>query len=323
MSDIARIPFGRAPDGRMIAIDEVMRGLACECACPECRSALVACKGEMRRHYFRHHVELNRCQYPRETAIHLFAKQVICETLECRLPDIDLGPIKSAKAEVSVGTIRPDVLAEYIVEPVAIEIWVAHRVPQEKIDVFDRHKLAAVEIDLRPYRFADLSEGDWRNAVISEADRTWLYPPKEIRAENARRRRQELAEMRAKERELEAAFKQAEEEHRLHEDALRRFLETQAAEALKREQMRREQAEQRQQYEELLAAFDRWRAQMLAPPDLTKLIEAHRGYDQITPEAWAQFDADMRRFRKAMAEGLRYLPTRELRKMRGINLDAA
>ena len=89
-----KLPFGRAADGIMVSIGAVVRGLACDCFCPQCGARLVACQGEINQHYFRHHVE-RECSGARETALHLFAKQVICQQLEVALPashfEYDLG----------------------------------------------------------------------------------------------------------------------------------------------------------------------------------------------------------------------------------------
>lgn len=39
------------------------------------------------------------------------------------------------------------------------------------------------------------------------------------------------------------------------------------------------------------------------PPSLQKLVEAHGGYDKITPDAWVKFDADMARWKALVRSG--------------------
>ena len=176
MTDV-KLPFGmRADTGAMVTIDAVMRGLACDCICPACRIPLVAAKGEIVRHHFRHYVNTDSCKNARETAIHRFAKQIICETLNLTLPHT-LGPMRSAVAEHVADGMRFDVLATYDSEPVAIEVFVSHRVPMEKIEKLHHRQMTAVEIDLSYYRDVDIDEDAWREAVLHRAPRRWLVDP--------------------------------------------------------------------------------------------------------------------------------------------------
>src|SRR5262249_55536160 len=157
-----------------------------------------------------------------------------------------------ASAEVTVGTIRPDVLAHFAVEPVAIEIFVAHQVPRAKIEAFASRHLPAVEIDLRPFRHADLPEDRWRATVIDVAARAWLYPPKQAREENDRRRQEAIATQRQHERELEAAIARAE---RMHNRAVQEYRERMRAHAIEQ----RKAAEEQRKDAERRAAFQQWR----------------------------------------------------------------
>jgi hypothetical protein len=51
------------------------------------------------------------------------------------------------------------------------------------------------------------------------------------------------------------------------------------------------------------AAAEEARQARRAPPDLQALVIAHGTYDQITPEAWAKFDADMAEWKAKIREG--------------------
>jgi hypothetical protein len=157
-----KLPFGRTADGRMVSVEAVERGSACECFCPKCAASLVAAKGETYRHHFRHFLDYGGacCAEARETAIHQFAKQVICDRLFVGLPD-PVGAMTRATAERRIGDIVPDALAEYDSgESIAVEIWVAHQVPEHKVKAYNDRRQAAVEIDLRPYRLSDKREAD-------------------------------------------------------------------------------------------------------------------------------------------------------------------
>ncbi|MFQ2132373.1 hypothetical protein ACK34S_07635 [Aeromonas hydrophila] len=79
-----RIPFAvRIDTGQMVSIDEVSRGLACNCTCPSCDGRLVARKADVNAHHFAHHTASKEaCQYAFYTSIRLM--------LLSRLDDIKL-----------------------------------------------------------------------------------------------------------------------------------------------------------------------------------------------------------------------------------------
>lgn len=229
-----KIPFGRSPDGKMMSIEVASRGLECQCFCCVCDSPLVARKGDKNQHHFAHSVEPGHCAEARETALHKFAKQLICEALELRLPDdLDLGQMRNAAAEVWLDGIRPDVLAQFD-EPVAIEIFVAHSVPIEKFKVLTARKLATVEIDLSLYRHADKNQEQWRDLILRTAPRFWLFQPVIVRAAIERAAQIEADRIKREQQEREALI----ERERLHALALK-------AEWEKREYQRRVKLEYR------------------------------------------------------------------------------
>lgn len=67
------IPFAiKTDDGTLVAIDDVERGLRCGCQCPSCNGRLVAAKGDINVHYFRHHdASKEECLYAFETSVRL------------------------------------------------------------------------------------------------------------------------------------------------------------------------------------------------------------------------------------------------------------
>jgi hypothetical protein len=315
MSDYIRLPFGlRLDTGQMVGIDAVIRGLSCECVCPACKARLVAVKGEIVRHHFRHYAEDGACSLARETALHLMAKQIVCERKSLVLPKaaypVTLGDMISAQAEVAIGDIRPDVLAQYIDEPVAIEVRVAHWVPREKLLKIHVMELAAIEIDLGPYRDMELTEELVAGAVLHRAPRAWLYPPQCVRDAHD----SYLATLRAKERiakdeaaRLERALaleQAARREAWLLAEAERKAKQA-AAEAEAAERARKERQEQAR----VAAAAEALRAAKARErrgPCLQELVAAYGTYPQITPEAWARFDAEMDICKMKVREGYFY-----------------
>jgi len=305
MSDV-RTPFARRiADDTIVGVERVVSGLACECVCPECGLRVLAVKGEVYRHHFRHAVE-SACGGGRETALHLFAKQTICHEVHVSLPDSNLrmGKMLSAQIEVWMDGIRPDVLADYASEQVAIEIFVAHRVPREKLEKIQARELTTVEIDLSYYRDADLTESALRHAVLFEAPRRWIYDPLHIR----QKRQAMLAAMREAERIALLAAEQAAREA----EAAR--IAAAAEQAARWEIQRQVEAEQRakvaaraveqaaaRRAEEARLETERERQEVLRRereaerhgPDLQKLVAAYGTYSAIPFAAWARYHKDM------------------------------
>ncbi len=84
-----KIPFAvRMADNRIVSIEEVPRGLACECRCPSCDARLVARKGDVNEHHFAHHdssVEL--CEFAFETSIRLMLLEILGQIRSISTPD--------------------------------------------------------------------------------------------------------------------------------------------------------------------------------------------------------------------------------------------
>ena len=298
MSEGVRLAFAlRAGTARMVSIDAVMRGLMCECVCPQCHSRLVAVQGDVVRHHFRHYIEGAACPGARETALHLMAKQVICERLELTLPrtsfPVNLGKMLSARAEMVLDGLRPDVFACYGSENVAIEIHVTHAVPPEKIALLHERDLPAIEIDLSHYRDMEQDEDMIAGAVLHRAPRRWLHElrcvreARDIHLANLRDAAR-LAKEEAERRERQLWTDQA--THReawLIAEASRRaqlaLAEAELAEA------RRSTYEKQEREAELARTLQREAERERRGPSLTELVEAHGRWDQITPEAWVRF----------------------------------
>jgi hypothetical protein len=305
MSEV-KLPFGlRADTGAIVSVEAVARGLACECICPACRWPLVAAKGEVVRHHFRHLAENPACREARETALHLFAKKVICDTLNLQLPQ-DLGQMRSAVSEAIQDDLRFDVLATYDSEDVAVEVFVAHRVGLEKVQKLVERGITALEIDLSSFRDADLDEIAWREAVLARAPRRWLNAPAFVRRALAilvermkedERRAYEAARL------AQIARDKAREAWEIEQQEGRaKIAEQEAATA----ELRRKEAEVEHQRKEREDARAREIELQRQPPKLLDLVRAHGGYDKITPEAWARWDEEIKLYKSRVATGYFY-----------------
>lgn len=169
----------RTADGRIVGVDQVVNGLACECVCTQCERPLVAAKGNVYRHHFRHHAEGSICGGGQETALHMLAKDIVMRAASIQLPDDEAREITSAELEPTLGEVRPDVLIHTPQGDVAIEIAVEHRTGEVKTARLAAMNLPAVEIDISIYRGVLMSAEELGAAVLSTAARRWLRPRKE------------------------------------------------------------------------------------------------------------------------------------------------
>lgn len=72
--------------GKMVSVDNVPNGLACNCRCPQCYEPLIAKNGgEIKVHHFAH-VGGNECKGAYETALHILAKEIIATEKRIMLP---------------------------------------------------------------------------------------------------------------------------------------------------------------------------------------------------------------------------------------------
>jgi hypothetical protein len=169
----------RKEDGKIVGVDQVASGLACECVCTGCERPVLAAKGDVYRHHFRHHADGSTCGGAQETALHMLAKDIVMRAASIHLPEDETRDITSAELEPPLGEVRPDVLLHTPQGDVAIEIAVEHRTGQVKIARLADMNLPAVEIDISVYRGVLMSEEELREAVLSTAARHWLRVRKE------------------------------------------------------------------------------------------------------------------------------------------------
>lgn len=198
-SKIRKIPFG-LKDGRLHHAEDVKRGLACECICPECGRPLQARQGKKVPPYFAH--DSKSCESGYETAIHLASKQIIEDAGSIRLPSLmvcaskfDLDEkthqlaytlnearnnytLEQVTVERNLGNIRPDILAIIGGKELLIEVAVTHFVDDEKLLKIRKNNQAAIEIDLSSVSRNPNWE-ELRKSVLDINNTYWINNPKE------------------------------------------------------------------------------------------------------------------------------------------------
>lgn len=163
------IKYAIDAENRLMFVDDVPNGLECGCVCPGCKEKLIAKNdGKIREHHFAH-ASNKECITGYQTMIHLLAKAIIFNKkvlpgfainnkllvakqigLEVRLEDLNIIPDILAIASVpvnlnfmgtSIGAITKDI-------PLIIEIFVTHKVDEEKAKLIKNAGIPAIEIDL-------------------------------------------------------------------------------------------------------------------------------------------------------------------------------
>ncbi|WP_295459225.1 competence protein CoiA family protein [uncultured Thiodictyon sp.] len=191
--------FGVDQEGRLVSVEEVCRGKACECCCPGCGEVLIARQGEVRAWHFAHASD-GDCVGAAEGALHRAAKQLIVQEgailvpgLEVkekhRLDDGRLGEsalgrppetwtLTAAREEVTVGDYRIDVAGTHDGSPVFIEVAVTHAVEDSKREALSRLGVHCFEIKLDPYQYESWTWTSLRQEILEcIGNRDWIFHP--------------------------------------------------------------------------------------------------------------------------------------------------
>lgn len=189
--------FAIDKDKRVRSVDEVARGLACECKCPSCGERVLARQGEVREWHFAHASGAD-CEGAAESALHQAAKQLLLESGGITLPEAyahstitlpdgrtGFGEARrpelwvdyhSAESEQAIGNIRADVVVMIGDIALCIEIAVTHFIDEEKKKSLDKLALPTIEIDLANI---EREKWDWdllQEVVVENAiHKKWMY----------------------------------------------------------------------------------------------------------------------------------------------------
>ena len=157
-------------DNRFMYINDVPNGLECNCICPGCKEKLIAKNdGKVREHHFAH-ASNKECITGYQTMIHLLAKDIIenfkifpmalhgkylsaCEVYkELNLNQFGFIPDIFGFSPITDG---PNIIGKI---PVIIEIFVTHKVDEEKKNKIIKAGIPAMEIDLSNVKFSTINE---------------------------------------------------------------------------------------------------------------------------------------------------------------------
>lgn len=188
--------FALDKEAKVRHVDEVKRGLACDCICPVCKRPVIAKQGDIKGWHFSHTTEAD-CKSAGETALHIAAKQIIIQEKGLLVPKIDIsaeyklpdGRVGQAtmtrpemwldfidvKAEVRLGDIQPDVVGYLADSMLFVEIAVRHFVDNEKQAKLQKIGVPTLEIDLSGLIDQDINWKTLRALLFESTERKfWL-----------------------------------------------------------------------------------------------------------------------------------------------------
>lgn len=186
---------------RIVGVDDVANGLACGCFCPDCKQRLIARNGgDMRVHHFAHYNGIE-CAGARMTTLHLLAQQIIAENKSVMLPDYqgDFYFHKTGRItfdeillEAKCENLRPDCIGIVSKDGgnhrLWIEIYVKHKVDEQKRKSIKAQNEACIEIDISDLLKMDYTKDDLARRLKEEKnDRKWINCPKYEKINNAKR----------------------------------------------------------------------------------------------------------------------------------------
>jgi hypothetical protein len=189
-SDGSRIVAFDREKGQPVHIKNAKNGKACECICV-CGRLMIAYQGS-NKHRFQHEGSAGgrTCQASGESALHLFAKDLLQNRLEIQIPHLTESDgrneikvtaakrqrFESAVLEKKQGEIIPDVVCLLKDRKLQIEFAVTHVCSEEKIRKIKALDIASIEIDLSKFRKHTLDKLE--EIILFTADREWLHNPK-------------------------------------------------------------------------------------------------------------------------------------------------
>lgn len=172
----------------IVHIDQVQRGLACNCTCFECGETVIAKQGDVKEHHFAHVSNKESCDIQTESILHKYAKQVIEQEQKLYLPSLshtneitaELWHFEQVKLEQNIGAIRPDLIAtSNHDELLFIEIAVTSFIDKHKAKLIEQLGIKTVEIDLSMLLKNDLTipSDEVKNFILNDIqNKTWIFP---------------------------------------------------------------------------------------------------------------------------------------------------
>lgn len=175
-------------DNVLTCISDVKSGLECGCICPQCHSVLIAHKGKKNIHHFKHY-NSKECEKGYQTSLHLLAKEIISNEKRIVIPPVSYSfnynnkfidipeteiQIDKVELETKTGDIIPDIVLYHGKRILLVEIYVTHKINEEKLNKIKSLGLSTIEIDLS-HTDREISYEDLKNLLINScSEKQWI-----------------------------------------------------------------------------------------------------------------------------------------------------
>lgn len=142
---------------KLVHVDSVANGLACNCTCPCCGEKMIAKNnGEIKDHHFAHSSGSDCAGY-KETLLHIWSKQIIQEKKEFTIPKykrvVSAKKLKFSSVEIEqrndTKLLQPDIVG--VTDDglrLWIEIFVTHKCSEEKIQCIKENGYNCIEVKI-------------------------------------------------------------------------------------------------------------------------------------------------------------------------------
>lgn len=238
-----KLTYGLDFRGRLVHVNDVPNGMACQCKCPDCGAELMAKQGSKNTHHFAH-INGADCKCARMTALHMLAQQIIKDEKKIRTPFFkdyveDKSKILyflSVELEKQFKTEeinrRPDCVGTLQSKKgediqVWVEIKVTHKVDEEKTKDIKSQDVICMEVDLSSLMKENYDENSVREALFSTyKNKNWINYPALFRNNEIEKEKKKKEE----ERQLTQAERKWREEEQKREEEERQTAARQAKE---------------------------------------------------------------------------------------------
>lgn len=187
-----KLQYGLDRNGRMVHIDSVRNGVACNCVCPGCGAPLVAKNGGacMKSHFA--HASGSACEGAHESEIHMLAKEIIATNRMVMLPAYG-SVFKGGRQQFNGieveqrrddSSLQPDIVGIVGSDGgdgarLWIEVCVTHAVDAVKKSKIEQLGIACVEIDFAHFCNKELSRDELVSYIENHLEgRRWINNPK-------------------------------------------------------------------------------------------------------------------------------------------------
>lgn len=175
-----KLKYAINENGDLVHVDSVLKGLACNCYCPNCHDELVAKnEGKHNAHCFSHKKGAD-CIGAVESVLHKMAKDVLEREKRIMLPSmpnkvnfiLDFDNVKTETQDKEIN-LRPDCVGYYGNKYLWIEFYRTHEVDAKKKGKIISAKIECIEIDINK---CEQDPEKMRDFLINQKDnRRWIY----------------------------------------------------------------------------------------------------------------------------------------------------